>query len=1047
MDTSRRWGGADAQTDKHGGKVRKNNVDMTPEITSKYLPQLPRFLTEKLPAGKKDSSGCIRKQHDHVTVYLLDADLWNRFRQVGTEMIITKKGRRVFPIPTYVICDLDKDKLYNVYIELKSVDNAVHKYLNGEWVVSKEGSNHYPTPVPGRDKYLHPLSPNSGARWMLEPISFSGLKISNNMEALGTIVLQSMRRYQMTLTVTELGGAMTVSIPQPETQFVAVTQYQNEKVTQMKIEHNPFANGFRFAISKKEMAKRNNSQSQEEDSEENVSPVNLRSSPVGLSPSGPVPIGQYPTGHCLSAPSPNGSPKPKAVKPSVKHSTHTNTRRAIAHDGQHTSPGVLQHTPGGPPYSRDQGVGWSNPYGAFYTPYTGYPLGYMYSPLAGNPLAQVRHLGQMNGSDEPGSPLSLVKVKKEVDETGSGLCGDRINNLSGDTNERLTKGESNRIGDTTWSGEARFSYSYDTSSNISSDIRVNGITCSRISSDTNKRNTNETMSRVSGDTRVSCVTTKLASDITTTKTWTGEYPKYHQSSHQLCHQWVAPVSNDQSPPASSEQSPSVTSNQSPPIPTIRSPSVSPEDHQEFPTDLRHKPWRSHQPINNRHDLPPVRPEVTLKNGDIWATTHEVVVTTDGRPMFPYIALSVTKLDATRTYDVSLELTPASQWLYDYLDDEWTPCQAAPADPRLTPYQHPDSPRGGQEWGSEITFDRLRLSTSRQGKNLLKVELRRQYCPVVTLRTGESVWKYPLRDAIFITVSIDRTPMFQFLYESTSSNKESIKRSSNDAQLRSSHRKQTNPKKMRTELSNDVTRSPHSASRPATRSPPRVVGSKPPESDDTTLGECCVPSEPHPPADEGCVDLSHKTPSDVDYHLTSPCNIVTSLASPCNPVTSLTSPYNTITSPVIKDCISDEALTDFNPAIVITQSMDSSLSQPRTRLPLSYRDFNFRNVTDMCCKSREDNSARHKIDNSTLQGADNSIQSTDDNNLIHTTGDLSDEKPLIKHTMRYLDSYWYDTNLHPEKNEFHPPINDLHSRSNDLHPNHDDLHRQPEDEHN
>ena len=30
-----------------------------------------------------------------------------------------------------------------------------------------------------------------------------------------------------------------------ECQFIAVTAYQNEKVTQLKIDHNPFAKGFR----------------------------------------------------------------------------------------------------------------------------------------------------------------------------------------------------------------------------------------------------------------------------------------------------------------------------------------------------------------------------------------------------------------------------------------------------------------------------------------------------------------------------------------------------------------------------------------------------------------------------------------------------------------------------------------------------------------------------------------------------------------------------------------------------------------------------------
>lgn len=32
----------------------------------------------------------------------------------------------------------------------------------------------------------------------------------------------------------------------PETQFIAVTAYQNDKITQLKIDNNPFAKGFRL---------------------------------------------------------------------------------------------------------------------------------------------------------------------------------------------------------------------------------------------------------------------------------------------------------------------------------------------------------------------------------------------------------------------------------------------------------------------------------------------------------------------------------------------------------------------------------------------------------------------------------------------------------------------------------------------------------------------------------------------------------------------------------------------------------------------------------
>merc|ERR550532_2256642 len=42
----------------------------------------------------------------------------------------------------------------------------------------------------------------------------------------------------------------------PETQFIAVTAYQNDKITQLKIDHNPFAKGFRETGGSKNNKKR-----------------------------------------------------------------------------------------------------------------------------------------------------------------------------------------------------------------------------------------------------------------------------------------------------------------------------------------------------------------------------------------------------------------------------------------------------------------------------------------------------------------------------------------------------------------------------------------------------------------------------------------------------------------------------------------------------------------------------------------------------------------------------------------------------------------------
>ncbi|XP_009976494.1 PREDICTED: T-box brain protein 1-like [Tauraco erythrolophus] len=105
---------------------------------------------------------------------------------------------------------------------------------------------------------MHPDSPNTGAHWMRQEISFGKLKLTNNKGASNNngqmVVLQSLHKYQPRLHVVEVNEDGTEDTNQPgrvqtftfpETQFIAVTAYQNTDITQLKIDHNPFAKGFR----------------------------------------------------------------------------------------------------------------------------------------------------------------------------------------------------------------------------------------------------------------------------------------------------------------------------------------------------------------------------------------------------------------------------------------------------------------------------------------------------------------------------------------------------------------------------------------------------------------------------------------------------------------------------------------------------------------------------------------------------------------------------------------------------------------------------------
>ncbi|ESO86062.1 hypothetical protein LOTGIDRAFT_129911, partial [Lottia gigantea] len=185
-----------------------------------------------------------------VCVYLCNRELWVKFHQHTCEMIITKQGRRMFPTLQYSLTGLEPTKQYNVFVDMILADPNHWKFQSGRWVPCGAAEQ---LPQTGR-VYLHPDSPNTGSHWMKQDIVFSKLKLTNNKNSDGhggvvSIVLNSMHKYQPRLHVIEVGAPgeqkklLTHSFT--ETQFIGVTAYQNTDITQLKIDHNPFAKGFR----------------------------------------------------------------------------------------------------------------------------------------------------------------------------------------------------------------------------------------------------------------------------------------------------------------------------------------------------------------------------------------------------------------------------------------------------------------------------------------------------------------------------------------------------------------------------------------------------------------------------------------------------------------------------------------------------------------------------------------------------------------------------------------------------------------------------------
>ncbi|XP_041700427.1 T-box transcription factor TBX15 isoform X2 [Coregonus clupeaformis] len=209
--------------------------------------------TELAPAACEPSPAASMEE---IQVELQCADLWKRFHEIGTEMIITKAGRRMFPAMRVKIVGLDPHQQYYIAMDIIPVDNKRYRYVyhSSKWMVAGNADS----PVPPR-VYIHPDSLASGDTWMRQVVSFDKLKLTNNeLDDQGHIILHSMHKYQPRVHVIRKDFSSDLSptkpIPSgegvktfsfPETVFTTVTAYQNQQITRLKIDRNPFAKGFR----------------------------------------------------------------------------------------------------------------------------------------------------------------------------------------------------------------------------------------------------------------------------------------------------------------------------------------------------------------------------------------------------------------------------------------------------------------------------------------------------------------------------------------------------------------------------------------------------------------------------------------------------------------------------------------------------------------------------------------------------------------------------------------------------------------------------------
>jgi len=184
---------------------------------------------------------------DDPKVSLDQKELWAQFAGYGTEMVITKMGRQMFPQMKFRLSGLDPKSKYILLLDIVAADDLRYKFHNSHWIMAGKADPEMP-----KRMYIHPDSPTTGEQWMQKVVSFHKLKLTNNIsDKHGLTILNSMHKYQPRFHLVRASDILQLPYSTfrtyvfKETAFIGVTAYQNEKVTQLKIDHNPFAKGFR----------------------------------------------------------------------------------------------------------------------------------------------------------------------------------------------------------------------------------------------------------------------------------------------------------------------------------------------------------------------------------------------------------------------------------------------------------------------------------------------------------------------------------------------------------------------------------------------------------------------------------------------------------------------------------------------------------------------------------------------------------------------------------------------------------------------------------
>ena len=85
----------------------------------------------------------LNMEAQNIRVDLQEPELWSKFYEKTNEMIVTKNGRRMFPVIKAGLGGLEPNTFYKVKLEFKQIEKNRWKYINGDWLAGNDENTVY----------------------------------------------------------------------------------------------------------------------------------------------------------------------------------------------------------------------------------------------------------------------------------------------------------------------------------------------------------------------------------------------------------------------------------------------------------------------------------------------------------------------------------------------------------------------------------------------------------------------------------------------------------------------------------------------------------------------------------------------------------------------------------------------------------------------------------------------------------------------------------------------------------------------------------------